>query len=60
MTNHTENYIGGKVMANQKNVYINDPDVWEFINGLGDFSEWVREQARWEVRKLKRNGRGNK
>jgi len=47
-------------MANQKNVYINDPDVWEFINGLGDFSEWVREQARWEVRKLKRNGRGNK
>ena len=44
-------------MANQKLAYINDADVWEFINSLGNFSAWVREQARREIKKMKRNVR---
>ena len=36
-------------MANQKLAYINDPDVWSFICGLSNFSQWVRDQARKEM-----------
>jgi hypothetical protein len=36
-------------MAKQKLAYINDPDVWNYITGLSNFSAWVRDQARREM-----------
>jgi len=36
-------------MAKQKLAYINDPDVWEHICSLNNFSQWVRDQARREM-----------
>lgn len=40
--------------ANQKLAYINDPDVWDYICTLTNFSAWVRLQAQREIRKIKR------
>ena len=38
-------------MAKTKLAYINDLDVWEFICGLTNFSAWVRDKARAEIKK---------
>ena len=37
-------------MAKTKLAYINDPDVWNYIESLTNFSSWVREKARSEMR----------
>jgi len=38
-------------MANKKLVCINDPDIWEFISAIPNFSAWVRDKARKEMKK---------
>lgn len=37
-------------MAYTKLAYINDPDIWAHISTLPNFSQWVRDKARAEIR----------
>ena len=36
-------------VAKTKLAYINDLDVWEYLEGLKNFSAWVRDKARQEM-----------
>ena len=37
------------MMANKKLVYIKDPAMLEFIDGLGNFSAWVQDKVQIEM-----------